>query len=364
MKRIGIINGGGDTQAINAVIASVVRSGINRGYKFLGFIKGWEGLLDMDYIPLETKDVRGISHIGGTILQTTNKGRFSAKAGEGAARDIPQDVLDLAKNNFETLDLECLIVIGGDGTLSGAQQLYEQGVNVIGVPKTIDNDLYLVDRTFGFSTAVDIVVEALDRIHTTALSHNRVFFVETMGRYAGWIALHSGLAGGANAILIPEIKFDYQSLVKFLAWRKKIGKNYSIVVVAEGSRAKDGAFVNNTTSVASENKLGGISYDIMEKLEKMSPGEFEMRNVILGHTQRGGAPNAEDRILAKIYGTTAIDALDAKRYGQMVCLVKGSMQTVPIANAISKLKIVTPEDLSYQAARKLGIYFGESFGGK
>lgn len=361
MKRIGIINGGGDTQAINAVIASVVRSGINRGYKFVGFIKGWEGLLDMEYIPLELKDVRGISHIGGTILQTTNKGRFSAKAGEGNVRKIPQDILDLAKKNFTDLDLECLIVIGGDGTLTGAQQLFEQGVNVIGVPKTIDNDLYLVDRTFGFSTAVDIVVEALDRIHTTALSHNRVFFVETMGRYAGWIALNSGLAGGANAILIPEIQFDYPSLIKFLSWRKKIGKNYSIVVVAEGTRAKNESFVNDTVATTSENKLGGISYKIMERIEQEAPGEFEMRNVILGHTQRGGAPNAEDRILAKIYGTSAIDALEAKRYGDMVCLVKGEMQTVAIADAIAKLKTVTPEDQGFQSARKLGIYFGESF---
>jgi 6-phosphofructokinase len=361
MKKVGIINGGGDTQAINAVIASVVRSGINRGYKFIGFIKGWEGLLDMDYVPLELKDVRGISHIGGTILQTTNKGRFSAKAGEGNVRDIPQDIIDLAKKNYKDLDLECLIVIGGDGTLTGAQQLFQEGVNVIGIPKTIDNDLSMVDRTFGFSTAVDIVVEALDRIHTTALSHNRVFFVETMGRYAGWIALNAGLAGGANAILIPEIKFDYPSLIKFLSWRKKIGKNYSIVVVAEGAREKNGDFVKDTTNTTSENKLGGISYDIMERIEAESPGEFEMRNVILGHTQRGGAPNAEDRILAKIYGTSAIDALEAKRFGQMVCLVKGNMQTVAISEAIAKLKTVTPDDLGFQSARKLGIYFGEPF---
>jgi 6-phosphofructokinase len=361
MKKVGIINGGGDTQAINAVIASVVRSGINRGYKFVGFIKGWEGLLDNEYIPLELKDVRGISHIGGTILQTTNKGRFSAKAGEGSVRKVPTELLDLAKKNFNDLGLECLIVIGGDGTLTGAQQLFEHGVNVIGVPKTIDNDLYLVDRTFGFSTAVDIVVEALDRIHTTALSHNRVFFVETMGRYAGWIALNAGLAGGANAILIPEIQFDYPSLIKFLTWRKKIGKNYSIVVVAEGTRAKNEEFVHDTKATTSENKLGGISYSIMERIEQEAPGEFEMRNVILGHTQRGGAPNAEDRILAKIYGTSAIDAVEAKRFGDMVCLVKGEMQTVAIADAIAKLKTVTPEDLGFQSARKLGIYFGESF---
>ncbi len=361
MKKIGIINGGGDTQAMNAVIASIVRTGANRGYKFIGFIKGWEGLLDKDFITLEVKDVRGISHIGGTILQTTNKGRFSAKEGDGKVRDIPKEIIDLAKTNLSELGIEALIVIGGDGTLSGAQQLVDQGVKIVGVPKTIDNDLSVVDKTFGFSTAVDIVVEALDRIHTTALSHNRVFFVETMGRYAGWIALNAGLAGAANAILIPELQFDYKSMINFLSWRKKIGKNYSIVVVAEGSRAINEGFVTNMKSVNSENRLGGISYEIMERIESMMPGEFEMRNVILGHTQRGGTPNAEDRILAKIYGASAIDAIDAGRFGDMVCFIGGAMRTVPILEAISRLKTVTGDDLVFQTARKLGIYFGEKF---
>lgn len=361
MKKIGIINGGGDTQAINAVIASVVRTGINRGYKFVGFIKGWEGLLDKNYIPLDLNDVRGISHVGGTILQTTNTGRFAAKKGEGESKRIPDEILDLAKKHYEEMGLHCLIVIGGDGTLSGAQQLHEIGLNIIGVPKTIDNDLSVVDKTFGFSTAVDVVVEALDRIHTTALSHNRVFFVETMGRYAGWIALNSGLAGSANAILLPEIDFDYDSLVRFLSWRKRIGKNYSIVVVSEGAKTKNEGYVHKMTGSNFENKLGGISYVIMERLEKIAPGEFEMRNVILGHTQRGGIPNAEDRILAKIYGTSAIDAVDAGRFGDMVAFSKGTMTSVPIADAISALKIVTPDSLELQAARKLGIYFGEEF---
>ncbi len=361
MKKIGIVNGGGDTQAMNAVIASIVRTGVNRDYKFLGFIKGWEGLLDNEYIPLEVKDVRGISHIGGTILQTTNKGRFAAKEGDGQTRKIPQDLINLAKKNAAMLGVEAFIVIGGDGTLSGAQQLVDQGIKLIGVPKTIDNDLSIVDKTFGFSTAVDIVVEALDRIHTTALSHNRVFFVETMGRYAGWIALHAGLAGAANAILIPELQFDYKNLVNFLSWRKRIGKNYSIVVVAEGSRAVNEDFVTNPEFTAAENRLGGISYEIMKRIERMSPGEFEMRNVILGHTQRGGTPNAEDRILAKVYGTSAIDALDAERFGHMVALVDGEMRTVPITDVVSSLKLVTDEDLSLQTARKLGIYFGEEF---
>jgi 6-phosphofructokinase len=259
--KIGIVNSGGDVQGLNAVIAAAVNYGTQKGHTFVGFNKGWEGILDMKHFDLTKEKVRGISHLGGTILHSVNKGRFAGKAGsKGGVNQIPDEILDLAKTNLEKLDVGALIVIGGDGTLSAANQLYKKGVKIIGVPKTIDNDLKGTDQTFGFSTAVDVVVEALDRIHTTAVSHDRVFFVETMGRHAGWIALNSGLAGGADAILLPEIKFSYAKLIEFLRKRKNTGRNYSIVVVAEGVTAinEDLALLENVEG-RPEIRLGGIS---------------------------------------------------------------------------------------------------------
>jgi len=361
MKKIGIVNSGGDTQAINAVIASAVKYGLGKDFKFIGFIKGWEGILDMEYMELGMEQIRGISHLGGTILHSVNKGRFAGKGGDaGDANSIPDEILHLAKKNLETLKIDTLIVIGGDGTLSGAMQLEKLGVKIVGVPKTIDNDLAGVDMTFGFSSAVEIGVEALDRIHTTAVSHDRVMFVETMGRHVGWIPLYAGLAGGADVILIPEIEFSYDGLVRFLSWRKKIGRNYSVVVVSEGAKAKNEKIATKeNVDGRPEVILGGISEQIMNRLNQMAPGEFEMRNVVLGHTQRGGSPNAEDRILAKSYGVAAVDAVINKKFGQMVAYVGGKMKTVPIEDAVDKLKKVTDEDLIFQSAKKLGVYFGE-----
>lgn len=361
MKKIGIINSGGDTQAINAVIASIVRYGVTKDFKFVGFIKGWEGILDMEYMDLGVEQIRGISHLGGTILHSVNKGRFAGKGGsEGDFNKIPDEILDLAQKNLETLKIDTLIVIGGDGTLSGALQLVDRGINIVGVPKTIDNDLDFVDMTFGFSSAVDIAVEALDRIHTTAVSHDRVMFVETMGRHVGWIPLHAGLAGGADAILIPEIEFDYKELVRYLGWRKKIGRNYSVVVVSEGAKAKNEAVsTKENVDGKPEVRLGGISDQIMQRIEELAPGEFEMRNVVLGHTQRGGSPNAEDRVLAKSYGVAAVDAVLNKKFGEMICYRAGKMETISIAKAVEHLKKVTKDNLVFDTAKKLGVYFGE-----
>ena len=360
MKKIGIVNSGGDVQGINAVISSAVRTGVPLGLKFVGFMKGWEGILDMNYIELGIDQVRGISHLGGTILHSVNRGRFAGKSGIGKSSQIPEEILNQVKSNLEKLDVDALIVIGGDGTLSGALQLSEKGVKIIGVPKTIDNDLNATDQTFGFSTAVNIVVEALDRIHTTAVSHDRVLFVETMGRHAGWIALFAGLAGGADAILIPEIKFSYDGLINYLRYRKTIGRFYSVVVVAEGAVSKGGEVSKaDIENDASEVRIGGVSHLIMQNIEKLAPNEFEMRNTVLGHIQRGGTPDSEDRILAKTYGIRAVEALIKGKSGEMIAIRNGEFTEVLIKDAIKKLKVVTDDHFAYQSAKSIGVYFGE-----
>lgn len=361
MRKIGIINSGGDAQGLNAVIASAVQTGIKKDLKFVGFIKGWEGMLDKNYIDLGAEQVRGISHVGGTILHTVNKGRFVGKQGGGEMGKIPTEILELAKKNLEEIGVDSLLVIGGDGTLSGAVQLADYGVNIIGVPKTIDNDLNSTEQTFGFSTAVDVVTEALDRIHTTAVSHDRVIFVETMGRNVGWIALHAGLAGGADAILIPEFEFEYESLVNFLKWRKNIGRNYSVVVVSEGAKAKNEGVATSSVGAAEKDrpeiKLAGASDRIMRKIDELAPEQFEMRNVVLGHIQRGGSPNAQDRILSKKYGSYAIEALLEGKFGHMVSLQNGKMTTIPIEEAVKGVRVVNEETPEYQTAKRLGVFF-------
>lgn len=360
VKKIGILNGGGDVQPLNAVIASIVKSGVKRGYEFVGFEKGWEGVLSpMLYRTLDQKAVRGISHVGGTILGTVNKGRFAAKKGEGEVNRIPDEILNEAKANLEKVGVEALIVIGGDGTLTGALQLAEKGVNIVGVPKTIDNDLKSTDKTFGFSTAVDIATEALDRIHTTATSHDRVIFVEVMGRHAGWIALYSGLAGGADMILLPEVPFDYGKIIEYLRKRKEIGYRASVVVVAEAAKAKEGTLTIRENADMAEVKLGGISNTIIHNIERMAPGEFELRSTILGHVQRGGTPNSEDRILAKQYGVAAVDAIEKGEFGKMVSLKGDQIVFVPIADAVEQLKLVTLDSLPLQTAKKIGVFFGD-----
>lgn len=355
MRTVGILTSGGDCAGLNAVIASIVRAGVPLGYRFLGFERGWEGILSpMDYRELTLDSIRGISHLGGTILRTTNKGRFGAKEPEGGGvKRIPTPVLEEAKRNLESVGCEGLIVIGGDGSLSGAMQLAELGVNIVGVPKTIDNDLQRTDRTFGFSTAVQIVVDALDRIHTTATSHDRVIFVETMGRHAGWIALRAGLAGGAHAILIPEFPFSPADLVEFLRARKP-KSTATVVVVAEGAQV-DNHYVGKANA-SGEILLGGVSTHLVNEIEAIAPGEFEMRVTVLGHVQRGGTPNAPDRMLSKAYGVAAINAYHAGKFGHMVRYNCLEMDIVPIAEACGGLKLVTDQTLEYTTARQLGVF--------
>ncbi|MBP9750314.1 MAG: ATP-dependent 6-phosphofructokinase [Candidatus Peribacteraceae bacterium] len=362
IKNIGILTGGGDCAGLNGVISSIVRAGVPMGYEFTGIIKGWEGILDPPMLkPLGLKDVRGISHLGGTIIRTTNRGRFAAKAGpEGGEAKLPIEILKMVERNMKKHKIDALIVIGGDGTLTGAHQLMEEtGVKVVGVPKTIDNDLRGTDRTFGFSTAVEIVSEAVDRIHTTATSHDRVMFVETMGRHAGWIALYGGVAGNADAILLPEFPFSPEGVVKFLRERQAQGNHDgALVVVAEGARV-GGKLSTREEGKASESKLGGIAEKLVHTVESLAPGEFEMRSVVLGHTQRGGSPNADDRILSRAYGVAAVEAVQRGDFGHMVSFRKGAMTTVPIIQAVGELHRVTGDDPVYKAARKIGIYLGD-----
>lgn len=356
MKRIGILNSGGDCAGLNAVIASVVKTGSRMGYSFIGFEKGWEGLLDpISYVELTPNYVRGISHLGGTMLRTANKGRFAGKVGSGDMSKIDPDILAMAKRNADTLGLDGLIVIGGDGTLSAATQLADYGLRLVGVPKTIDNDLGATDKTFGFSTAVQVAVDALDKIHTTATSHDRIFFVECMGRHAGWISLFAGLAGSANAILLPEFEVDLTDFVDYLR-RRSANKKSAIVVVAEGIKIAGHDVVLKAGASSSEIVLGGASEQLMRIIEGVAPEEFEMRHVVLGHTQRGGTPNSADRILAKRYGVEAMLAYDRGETNVMVSSRNNQMITVPITEAVGSLKLVTTDTYEYTAAKQLGIY--------
>ncbi|MFO0703791.1 MAG: ATP-dependent 6-phosphofructokinase [Patescibacteria group bacterium] len=359
MKRIGILNSGGDCAGLNAVISSFTKYALSDGYEVYGFIKGFEGVLDKKYIELTQEKIRGISHLGGTILQSTNKGRFGAKVGEGNIARIPKEILEQTKQNLAELGIDKLCVIGGDGTLSSAYQLHEYGISIVGVPKTMDNDLASTDKTFGFSTAVDIVTDAIDKINTTMTSHNRVFFIETFGRHTGWVGLYAGLAGGVDMILLPEIKFSYAKIVDYLRKRKENGREHAIIVVAEGAKSEDGKLIIRKRTESSEVTLGGISQLLMEEIDSRAPGEFELRNTILGHVQRGGSPNSEDRILAKRLGVAAYDGIKNGKFGSMVALRGNKMEYVPILDAVDQLKTVPVHDELVEVARKIGVSFGD-----
>jgi len=359
LGRLGMLTAGGDCAGLNAVISAAVKYGTRLGYSFVGFKRGWEGVLSpMDYVPLDARAVSGIAHTGGTILHTTNRGRFAAKRGTGEGKGIPREILEEAKRNLASLGVEGLIVIGGDGSLSGARQLGEAGVRVIGIPKTIDNDLAATEQTFGFSTAVNVAVEALDRVHTTATSHDRVIFVEVMGRNAGWIALKAGLAGTADAILLPEFPFTLRGLVDYLRGRKATGGKSAVVVVAEGAKLGERVAAEGSGD-SEELHYGGIAHAIMAAVERAAPGEFEMRVNIVGHIQRGGSPNARDRNLGQSYGVAAIDAYHRGESSVMVSLNNSTIVTVPLLDATSRLKMVEASSLELATAAKLGVFISD-----
>lgn len=350
-RRIGILTGGGDAPGLNAVIRAAVKRLTAEGAEAIGFRDGFKGLVLGDAHVLDRVAISGILPRGGTILGTSN-------------RDNPfnfqgQDRFTDCQSHLERLGVESLIVIGGDGSLAIATEAGRRGLNVVGVPKTIDNDLDATDQTFGFDTAVTTATEALDRLHTTAESHHRIMMLEVMGRYAGWIAVAAGIAGGADAILIPEIPFRYQAVARKILDRKANGKSFSLVVVAEGARTPDGDMVVAHTVQGSHDpiRLGGIAQVVGRQLEALTG--LETRATVLGHLQRGGSPTPYDRILASRYGLAAAELALSRQSGRMVALRGNQIIDVPLAEAIGRPRAVPPEGELVRTARGLGIAFGD-----
>jgi ATP-dependent phosphofructokinase / diphosphate-dependent phosphofructokinase len=358
--RIGVVTGGGDCPGLNAVIRAVAKAAIRRGYQPIGIVGGYEGLLPIQQTKvLEGEILDGLLVRGGTILGTANQGKFSAKVGHGESRRLPVELLDETKHGCEQLGLIGLVSIGGDGSLSIAQQLYEHGIPIVGVPKTIDNDLAATMMTFGFDSAVACATDAIDRLHSTAESHRRVMVLEVMGRYAGWIAIYAGLAGGADVILIPEIPFSYDSVCNKVGEREKEGKHFSIVVVAEGARPAGEDFVISTDQPQNrEARLGGIGAQVAEEIHKRT--RKETRCVVLGHLQRGGSPTNMDRALCTIFGAKAVELIAEKKFGQMVSFTGSQITSVPLSEATGELRRVPLDGGFVTAARSMGICLGDS----
>ncbi len=358
--KIVIATGGGDAPGLNAVIKGAVSSGLTKGFQMYGSRRGFGGLLgDARIIRLKSKNVRGIIHQGGTILGTTNRGnpfRWPLLGLDGKWREEDRSA-ELAAV-FRERGFDCLIAIGGDGTLAITQKLSELGLPVIGVPKTIDNDVGATDVTFGFDTAVSIATEALDRVHTTAESHERVLVVEVMGRNAGWIALHSGLAGGADVILIPEIPYDIESVCKKVRDREARGIPFSIVVVAEGAAPKDGGVsLRDPGEPGGVERLGGIA-ELVANAIHAKTGK-ETRTLTLGHLLRGGSPTTFDRLLAVRFGAAAVRAAERGEFGKMVTFAGQEVLTMPIKDGIGQLKTVPLGADTVQTARDLGVCLGD-----
>src|SRR5690554_1338774 len=360
IKRIGILTGGGDCPGLNAVIRAVTRTAIIKyGLEVVGFINGYKGLYEGDIIKLDMDAVSGILPLGGTILYTSNKTNLFRMPYEINGETIYKDLSDVGVKNIEKAGIDALIIIGGDGTLTSARDFSRKGVNIIGVPKTIDNDLAYTDVSFGFNTAVSVATEALDRLHTTASSHHRIMCLEVMGRYAGWIALEAGLAGGADAILIPEIPFDIDKVARKVEERKEAGKEFSIVIIAEGAKPVSGEMVVRKVVEDSPDpiRLGGIARMVADQLEKIVG--MESRATILGHLQRGGTPNSFDRNLSTRYGKFAVDLAMKGEFGHMVTLKGDQMSSVSLEDVIGNLKKVDTEGELVETAKSIGITFGD-----
>ena len=331
--KVGVLSGGGDAPGINAVIRAVVKKGIqNYGYEIIGIKDGWAGLIEGEYLRLDLKAASGILPRGGSILGTSRTNPFKRENGH-----------ERIMENARTADIGALVVIGGDDTLSVAQKMGEFGLKCVGVPKTIDNDLAGTDYTFGFMTAVGVATEALDRLHTTAETHHRVIILEVMGRYTGWIALEAGLAGGADVILIPEKPFDIDEVCECIRQRQRRGRNFSLVVVAEGAKPKGGVEIVYSESVDEFGHihLGGVGYYLGKEIEKYL--NIETRVVVLGHLQRGGSPTAFDRILATRFGIAAIDMVHEGKFDRMVAIKGNKIVSVPFKEVVGKRKLVDLE---------------------
>ncbi len=326
--KIGILTGGGDCPGLNPVIRAAARTAFRQGWEVLGIRNGWKGLVEADSFKLDAAAVSGIIHRGGTILGTSRTNPYKHPVN-----------LEKAKNNFKQLGMDALIAVGGEDTLGVASKFFNDGFNVVGVPKTIDNDISGTDFTFGFDTAVNIAMEAIDRLHSTAESHHRIMVVEVMGRHAGWIAVHSGIAGGADLILIPEVSIKMQEVCDVIKKRHDRGKHFSIIVVAEGAKF-DGTevLVEKKLDEFGHVRLGGIGELLGSKIEEMT--KLETRVAVLGHIQRGGSATAYDRVLGTRFGEGAVQLVKHKQFGQMVALRGNEIVNIPITEAVSKLKTV------------------------
>ena len=356
IRTIGIINGGGDAPGLNAVIRAVVRAAINEHrMRVVGVLNGFDGLIWPEGAKEMTEEsVSGILPRGGTILGTTNRGNpFAYKAIENG-KEVVHDYSALCMDNARRLGIDAMIVIGGDGTQHIARDFFRKGVNIVGVPKTIDNDLDATEVTFGFDTALVIATEAIDRLHTTAESHHRVMLIEVMGRDAGWIALHAGIAGGAHIILVPEIPFSFENVCDAVRARELRGKRFSLIVVAEGVKVPatdpNGKVI---PQAAPGNVANTIGYTLREMLQK------EIRVTVLGHVQRGGSPTPFDRILGTRFGVAATDLVARQEFGRMVCLKAGKMDSVSLDEALEKMKYIDPNSEVVHAARAVGATFGD-----
>ncbi len=341
--RIGVLTGGGDCPGLNAVIRAVVRKGIDEyGDELIGFSDGWRGVLDNQHAPLTIESTRGILPRGGTILGSSRTNPFKREEG-----------LNRVRETFAENQLDGLIAIGGEDTLGVANRLHDEELPVIGVPKTIDNDLAATDVTFGFDTALQVATEAIDRLHTTAESHHRILVVEVMGRSAGWIALHSGLAGGADVILIPELPFDIDEVCGLIGRRHRRGRYFSIVVAAEGATPKENTITidQSGTDEFGHPRLGGIGQVLEREIEQRTG--YETRATVLGHVQRGGTPTAFDRVLATRLGLAAIDAAHGGSWGMMPALRSAEIELVPLADAVAEVRRVPVEEY-----RRYGVLFG------
>jgi len=354
-KTIGILTGGGDCPGLNAVIRAAVRTATrDHDLDVVGIQFGFEGLLTRAVVPLTTESIRGILPKGGTLLRTTNRGNpFEYPVEDGGERYCVDRSAEVV-TNVEELGIDGIIAIGGDGTLRIAQRLCDMGIPMVAVPKTIDNDLAATDYTFGFFTAVSVATEAVDRLHTTAESHDRVMILEVMGRNAGWIALYAGIAGGADIILIPEIPYDPNAIVSSIRDRQQEGSKFDIIVVAEGAKRIGGqeAYLDRTTR-----RLGGIAYQVAAEIAQQI--DLEIRVTVLGHVQRGGSPIAYDRILATRFGTAAANLIGRGDFGKMVALRGDDIVAVPIKSAIANMKCVAPAGDLVATARSVGVSFGD-----
>lgn len=359
IKKIGVLTGGGDCPGLNPALRAVVKTAIVKyGYEVIGFKDGFRGLVENKFVKLELDDVSGLLDKGGTILGTSNKDNpFNYKLdidGKSEFKDMSKRVMD----NLNMFGIDCMVFIGGDGTLTTARDLMKLGIKGVGIPKTIDNDLSGTDITFGFMTAVYTATEAIDKLHSTAESHHRVMILEVMGRYAGWIAIEAGISGGADVVLIPEIPYDINKVAQKVMERKNRGKSFSIIVVAEGAKSVEGDMVISKIIKDSPDpvRLGGVGNKIAEQIEKITG--IESRVTVLGHLQRGGAPVPYDRILSTRFGVHAVELINQEKFNTMVSLKGNRITEVPIEEAVGTLKTIDPNGELVNIAKSLGVGFG------